>query len=395
MSNPSSAPDLRISVPGIQERAYPLFFGRGMFERLGELIAAELVADHCAVVADARVAALYGEAAVDRLKAAGLSARLFTFPEGEAHKSRVTWSDLTDRLLASGLGRDGFVVALGGGVTGDLAGLVASTYMRGVPLVMVPTSVTAMLDSAVGGKTGVDTPAGKNLVGTFHQPRLVLIDPELLTTLAPEHRHAGLAEGVKTAAIRDAALFGWIEERATKLRDGDTEALEHLVKRSVTLKAQVVATDPEEAGLRQILNFGHTVGHALEALSGYAILHGEAVATGMRIESRLGETLGVTERGTAARLADVLERCGLSEARIVEQAASASTGWFDAERLLTAASADKKVRGGKVRWVLLERIGAVAPDSRGAWTHGLDEDAALAALRAAFPAEADVRDSAS
>jgi 3-dehydroquinate synthase len=275
-------------------------------------------------------------------------------------------------------------VALGGGVTGDLAGFVASTYLRGVPLVSVPTSLLAMLDSSVGGKTGVDTDSGKNLVGTFHHPVLVVVDPDLLSTLPPRHLRAGLAEGVKMAAIRDATLFQTLEEQAPALRDGDPPALLQLIEASIRHKAEVVAADPEETGLRQILNFGHTAGHALETLSGYTQLHGEAVAAGMRLESRLGEAVGVTEPGTTVRLEALLDAVGLLPGK-----------WPGVDELLAAASADKKVRGGIVRWVLLERIGSVAPDSRGAWTHGLDKGAVVAGLRAAFPAEADVRDSAS
>jgi 3-dehydroquinate synthase len=352
---------------------------------MGELVAALPGIDRCVVVADENVAALYGEIAVTSLETAGLPARLTTFPAGEASKSRASWAELTDRLLVDGLARDGLVVALGGGVTGDLAGFVASTYLRGVPLVSVPTSLLAMLDSSVGGKTGVDTDSGKNLVGTFHHPVLVVVDPDLLSTLPPRHLRAGMAEGVKMAAIRDATLFETLEDQAAELRDGDPAALLRLIEASVRHKAEVVAADPAEAGLRQILNFGHTAGHALETLSGYTLLHGEAVAAGMRLESRLGEAVDVTQVGTTARLEALLDAVGLLPPE----------RWPGVDALLAAASVDKKIREGKVRWVLLERIGAVAPDSRGAWTHELDDGAVVAGLRAAFPAEADVRDSAS
>lgn len=392
-SAPASA--LRIGVPTAPERTYPVRVGRGVLDRLGELVAAHGAWTRAVVIADADVGRLYGDAAVKSLEAAGTAARLVTFPPGEAAKSRATWTDLTDRLLAAGLGRDGLVVALGGGVTGDLAGFVASTYMRGVPWVVVPTSLLAMLDSAVGGKTGVDTPAGKNLVGAFHHPRLVVVDPDLLATLPERHLRAGLAEGVKTAAIRDAGLFAWMEDNAAGLRAANSEALDRLVRGCVEHKAEVVGADPEEAGLRQILNFGHTAGHAVELLSGYSLLHGEAVAAGMRLESRLGEALGVTEAGSAERLARLLDACGLPDVL----AGSTPAGTFEAavtpRALLEAAGADKKARGGGVRWVLLERIGAVAPDADGAWSHGFGTETLTRALDAAFPAAADVRDSAS
>lgn len=392
---PSFDAALRVGVPPPAERAYPVLVERGAFGRLGELIAGVPGVASCAVVADASVASLYGDAAVRSIEAAGLPAALTTFPAGEAAKSRSTWAGLTDELQAVGLGRDGLVVALGGGVTGDLAGFVASTYLRGVPLVGVPTSLLAMLDSGLGGKTGVDIPAGKNLVGTFHHPRLVVVDPDLLSTLPPRHVRAGLAEGVKTAAIRDPDLFEFIEDRAAELEGGDPACVERLVEACVRHKADVVAIDPEEAGLRHILNFGHTVGHAVEALSGYTILHGEAVAVGMRLESRLGEVVGVTEPGTADRLAALLDALGLPADLEVAPDGPPAWGRWGVEGVLEAAGADKKARGGRVRWVLLERIGAVARDPGGAWTHALDPATAADGLRGAFPAAADVRDSAS
>ncbi|MGD8496645.1 MAG: 3-dehydroquinate synthase family protein, partial [Gemmatimonadales bacterium] len=220
--SPASESVLRVGVPTAPAPTYPVRLERGAFRRLGEIVAELGDWSRVIVVADATVAALYGEDAVRSLEAAGMAATLETFAAGEAAKSRSTWSELTDRLLAAGLGRDGLVVALGGGVTGDLAGFVAATYMRGLPWVVAPTSLLAMLDSAVGGKTAVDTPDGKNLVGAFHHPRLVVADPDLLATLPPAHVRAGLAEGVKTAAIRDVGLFEWMEEHAAELRGGDT-----------------------------------------------------------------------------------------------------------------------------------------------------------------------------
>lgn len=393
ISDPGSV--LRVGVPTAPAPTYPVRLERGGFQRLGEVVAALGEWPRAVVVADEHVARLYGADAVRRLESAGTAARLETFPAGEAAKSRATWSELTDRLLAAGVGRDGLIVALGGGVTGDLAGFVAATYMRGLPWVVVPTSLLAMLDSSVGGKTAVDTPDGKNLVGAFHHPRLVIVDPDLLATLPPEHLRAGLAEGVKIAAIRDVELFGWMEESATELRAGEAEALGRLVRECVRHKAEIVAVDPEETGLRQILNFGHTAGHALELLSGFSILHGEAVASGMRLESRLGEALGVTEAGSAGRLARLLDACGLPDLLAAPAGERPSGQGVDPAALLNAASGDKKARSGRVRWILLERIGAVAPDVDGNWSHAPDPQMLARGLAAAFPAAADVRDSAS
>lgn len=351
---------LRIAVPETDAPGYSVHIGRGLLRQLGELTATSLVAKRYAIVADERVGRLYGEDARTSLAEAGLDGRLFTFPAGEASKTRESWGALTDRLLNSGFGRDAAVVALGGGVTGDLAGFVAATYMRGVPFVGVPSSLLAMLDSSVGGKTAVDTPGGKNSVGAFHHPALVIVDPALLDTLPDAHRRAGLAEAVKAAAIQDADLFAWIETRAEELAGGSTQLLTELIDRCIRIKAAVVSMDPREDGLREILNFGHTAGHALEVLSGYDMLHGRAVAVGMRLEARLGEAAGATEPGSAERLDNVIRAC-----RIPAPAARLPS----ASRLLEAVASDKKVREGIARWVLLERIGAVARGPGGTWAH--------------------------
>lgn len=336
----------------------------GALDGLGEACRREAAAHRYAVIADAAVAELYGERALASLADAGLGAELHTFRPGEASKSRDTWGRLTDRLLEEGHGRDSAVVALGGGVAGDLAGFVAATFLRGVPVVQVPTTLLAMLDSSVGGKTAVDTPAGKNLVGAFHHPSLVVADPEVLATLPDRQVAAGLAEAAKAGAVADAGLVGWMEERAAELVAGDPEALTRLVRRGVAIKARVVEEDPGEAGPRQVLNFGHTVGHALEARSGWDLLHGEAVAAGMRAEARLGEVLGVTEAGTAARLAGLLDACGHRDRPEAE---------VEPGQLLRAAAADKKARRGELRFVLLEHVGRVARGPRGTWTHPLPE----------------------
>ena len=398
MSEPGAGPDsppLRVRVPGRVGGTYPVHVGRGVLCRLGELAVARAPAHRYVIIADDRVAALYGDTAVGVLAATGRDVDLLTFPAGEVRKSRDTWTDLTDRMLARGAGRDAAVVALGGGVTGDLAGFVASTYMRGIPLIAVPTSLLAMLDSAIGGKTGLDAGTVKNAVGTFHHPRLVVVDPDLLGTLPAVHRTAGLAEALKAAAIADAALFEWIEANVSALRAGAPEELERLVAVCLRIKASVVEEDPEESGRRAILNFGHTAGHALEALSDFALPHGEAVAAGMRIEARLGEAAGVTRPGTASRLAAALDACGLPDARHVDGAETRFGGRVTAGRLLAAAAADKKARKGGLRWVLLHEIGSAAREARGGWSHGFAADGLTVLLDTALRDTADVRDSAS
>lgn len=248
-------------------------------------------------------------------------------------------------------------------------------------MVQVPTTLLAMLDSSVGGKTAIDAGPAKNAIGTYHHPAAVLVDPELLATLPRYQRIAGLAEGVKAAAVRDDALFAWIEEHATALREGDVETTGELIARGVRIKARVVSEDPAETGVRAILNFGHTFGHALESATGFAVLHGEAVAAGMRMEARLGESVRVTEAGTTDRLEGALSACGLPE--VLEPP-------LDLDRILDHARVDKKARAGDLRWVLLRRVGEAACADDGAWTHPIPltecRGPLAAALRKAFEA---------
>ncbi|MXW55610.1 MAG: 3-dehydroquinate synthase [Gemmatimonadales bacterium] len=356
---------LKVGV-GTGDGGYPIRIAPGLLADVGALCRSQAPAHRYAVIADSQVARLFGPAVVAGFDDAGVDATLISFPAGEWNKSRDQWATVSDRMLREGFGRDSVVVALGGGVTGDLAGFVAATYMRGVPVIQIPTTLLAMLDSSVGGKTGVDTEAGKNLIGAFHHPSAVLIDPAVLETLPRHQRCAGLAEAVKTAAILDVELWDWMVREASALSTGDPEASAELIERVVRHKAVVVGDDPLERGRREILNFGHTVGHALEALEGYKLLHGEAVAAGMRVESRLGELLGITERGTSEQLADLLDACGLG-------------GDWETDREPTeirdAMSKDKKARLDRIRCVFLSRLGEVAIDADGRHSFGLgDED---------------------
>ena len=354
---------------------YPIHIEPGLLGDVAAVCRRHAPAHRYAVITDSQVARLYGSTVVASFAGAGLGAELVPFPAGERNKSREQWAALSDRMVRAGFGRDSAVVALGGGVAGDLAGFVAATYMRGLPVVQVPTTLLAMLDSSVGGKTGVDTEAGKNLIGAFHHPSAVLIDPAVLRTLPRHQRCAGLAEAVKTAAILDLELWRWIESRAAHLVGGEPAASAELIERVVRHKAAVVADDPLERGVREILNFGHTVGHALEALEGYKLLHGEAVAAGMRVEARLGESLGITERGTARRVTAALEACGLD-------------GDWETERRPTeireAMSRDKKARQARVRCVFLARVGEVATDPDGRHSFTLDDEALGEPLAAAL-----------
>ena len=270
------------------------------------------------------------------------------FPPGESHKTREQWAHLTDALLAASFGRDTTILALGGGVIGDLAGFVAATYMRGIPFVQLPTTLLAMIDASIGGKTGVDTSAGKNLVGAFHRPRAVLANASVLATLPVSHLRSGLAEAIKHGAIADAQYYGSVDAMLPSIVDRRGTGLQELIARSIEIKASIVRQDEREGGIRRNLNFGHTLGHAIESESGYSLLHGEAIAIGMVLEAMLGETLGVTAAGSAERLRGTLQKAGLP---------TAIPKSLDANRMLAATRTDKKSREGIVEYALIAEIG--------------------------------------
>lgn len=333
---------------------YPVYVEAGAIARLEALVDRHLGTARTALVADAAVYALLQ---AGRLGRGPWSGPALTFPSGEPSKTREQWSRLTDALLNEGYGRDSALVALGGGVAGDLAGFVAATYMRGLPYVQVPTSLLAMVDASVGGKTGVDAPEGKNLIGAFHPPVAVVADPRVLATLSDRDFRGGMAEAVKHGLIADPAYFAWLEAEADALLARREPALTHLVRRSVELKAEVVSEDERETGRRAILNAGHTVAHALELVSGYALPHGDAVALGLVAECALAERLGLAPRGLGHRVAGLLARFGLP-VRLPAPVAS--------DRLMAAMATDKKNRGAQVRFALPRAIGEMEPGE--AWT---------------------------
>jgi 3-dehydroquinate synthase len=351
--------------------SYPVLVAPGLLGRLEALVAEHLGASRVVLIADA---AVYGLLQAGRLGRAPWTGSALTFPPGEASKTRERWAGLTDLLLAQGYGRDSGIVALGGGVAGDLAGFVAATYMRGIPCIQVPTSLLAMLDASVGGKTGVDTPEGKNLIGAFHPPVAVLADPRALATLPERDFRGGMAEAVKHGLIADAEYFGWMEREAEALLRRDEAALTHLVRRSVEIKAEVVSGDEREGGRRAILNAGHTVAHALEQVSAYAIPHGEAVALGLVAECALAEALGVAPSGLGTRVAGLLGRFGLP-VRLA--------GLLEEEALVRAMAADKKSRGARVRFAFPRALGSMDP--AGGWTREAPVEAIRQALGTIAP----------
>jgi len=348
---------------------YDVTVAPGALERVAET-ASGSGAHRYAVITDDNVGPLYGARIRDALGTARTT--MLTVPAGEAHKTRDTWARLTDELLAAGFGRDSLIVALGGGVVGDVAGFVAATYMRGIPFVQVPTTLLAMVDASIGGKTGVDTPAGKNLVGAFHQPLAVVVDPSVLATLPREHLRAGFAEVIKHGAIADEAYLDRAVAAASDLSSLDVtgDAMIDLVSRSIEIKADVVRRDEREGGLRKILNFGHTIGHAVELLSDYSMLHGDAIAVGMSYESALAERCGVAAAGTAERIQRAVKAAGFEGRRPAS---------MPPDRIVAATHGDKKARAGRVEYALPSRVGAMAGAST-RWSIAVEDELVLSVL---------------
>lgn len=326
---------------------YPVRIGHGTLGSAGPEIARQTKATSAAVVTAAPVGRRYAATLLRSLRDAGVRARRIEVPDGDASKNLRQTAKLYEALLDLGADRGTAVVALGGGTVGDLAGFAAATYLRGVPLVQVPTTLLAMVDASIGGKVGVNLPRGKNLVGAFYQPRLVWADTAVLRSLPPRQRAAGLAEVVKAGAILDARLFERLERDAERALALEPEALLPIVERACAIKANVVERDEREAGPRMLLNFGHTLAHAVEALRRYRVLHGEAVAMGMVFAARRSEELGLAAAGTAERIERLCARLGLP----VELPDLPRRAYLDALRV------DKKRREARIRFVALRGIG--------------------------------------
>jgi 3-dehydroquinate synthase len=340
--------ELRVSLGS---RSYPIVIGAGWLRSVGtrirEIIGRKAI--RAAVISDSRVAPLYVPTVAESLRAAGFAVSEIQIAEGEPHKNLAWLALVYDRLVEAQIERSSPVVAVGGGVVGDLAGFAAATMLRGVPFVQVPTTLLAQVDASIGGKTGINHAAGKNLIGAFHQPRLVAIDIETLRTLPRREYVAGLAEVVKYGAILDAELFERLEHSVDGLLHQDVELLAGTVQRCCSLKAAVVEQDETERDYRAILNFGHTIGHAIETLTEYRrLLHGEAVAIGMVCAARLSHAVGSLPRDGVDRLEKLLRAFGLPTQVPTDLAR---------EQIALTIEADKKAAGGKIKFVCLEQIG--------------------------------------
>ena len=352
----------------LASNSYPVYLGSGLLAA-AELLERHLGSGKTLIVSNDVVAPLY----LDRVRTSlgKRDVEIHTIPDGERFKTVETWYSVIDKLVGMQARRDTTIVALGGGVIGDIAGFAAASYMRGIRFLQLPTTLLAQVDASVGGKTAINHARGKNLVGAFHQPAAVIIDSATLASLPEREINAGLAEVVKYGAINDAGFFSWLEDNAAAIRQRREDALDHLIHESVKNKAEIVSQDEKEAGIRALLNFGHSFGHALEAESNYSrFLHGEAVSIGMVTAARLSEIRGLCQAGTAQRLATLLRILGLP----VEQPAD-----IKIKGLIQALALDKKAVASGLRLVLLKAIGNAVVDNQSSG------DDILAAMKQSVP----------
>jgi len=332
---------------GLDDRSYPIYIGSGLISR-ADLLRPYLRSPKAAVISNTTVAPLYLAGLSAVLQNLGVEPIPVILPDGEAYKNAETMGLIYDALLSNRCERSTPVVALGGGVIGDMAGFAAATYLRGVPFIQIPTTLLAQVDSSVGGKTGINHPLGKNMIGAFYQPQVVLADISTLNTLPDKELRAGIAEVIKYGLIRDLPFFEWLEQNMEKLLARDQAALEYAIARSCQNKAEVVAADERERGERALFNLGHTFGHAIEAGMGYGTwLHGEAVSAGTLLAADLSRRLGWLSEADVERIRKLHERAGLP---VVAPA-------LGAEKYLQLMGLDKKVAGGKMRFILLKAIG--------------------------------------
>jgi 3-dehydroquinate synthase len=348
------------------ERSYPIYIGRNNLDMVGELMKKKGLHGKAACVTNTTVGKLYGKRVLDSLGKAGFDVFRIDIPDGEEHKCLEWLTYIYDKLTEYKMERQSPIVALGGGVVGDIAGFAAATYLRGVPYIQVPTTLLSQVDSSVGGKTGVNHPKGKNLIGAFYQPNMVLLDVAVLKTLEERDIKAGFAEVIKYGIIGDAGLFSFLEANyADVLNLGD--ALLYVVKTSCGIKARVVEVDEKEAGIRSILNFGHTFGHAVETMTGYKELrHGEAVAFGMAAAARLSFKLGLCSKDVCKRIERLLAKVTLPiKLSDIDDQLSAS-------ELFKVVELDKKAAGGKIKYVMVEDIGKVVFKQMGATDFSID-----------------------
>ena len=339
----------RLSID-LGERSYDILIGRGLRKRVGELLKAAFDPSRVVVITHPSINNLYGEEVMENFVAQGWATDIIEVPEGESSKNLSQAEKLYDHLLELNCDRKSVLVALGGGVIGDLVGFVAATYQRGIPFIQVPTTLLSQVDSSVGGKTAVDHPKGKNMIGVFYQPRLVVVDLETLRTLPSNEYRAGLAEIVKYGVISDASLFEFLEAHCKEILSLDHECLSHIIETSCAIKAEVVEKDERESRYRMILNFGHTLGHAIESLTDYSsFIHGEAVAIGMVRAAKLSHSMGKCSEEVPKRLEALLKKLGLP----VEMPK------LESSAVIESLYHDKKTMNHKIKFILVKEIGSI------------------------------------
>ncbi len=332
----------------LAERSYPILIGENLLDR-ADLFRPHLASANVAIVTNPLVGKHYLQRLVSTLQTLGIQPIVITLPDGEAYKTAATLQLIYDALLQNRCDRKTTLIALGGGVIGDMCGYAAATYQRGIPFIQIPTTLLAQVDSSVGGKTGINHPLGKNMIGAFYQPKLVVADTTTLNSLPDRELSAGLAEVIKYGLLGDEKFFNWIEMHCEKLLTRDTNALTYAIQRSCEMKAEIVAADERESGRRALLNYGHTFGHAIEAAMGYGNwLHGEAVAAGMVMASQLSSKMGMISAADVARIVALLQRAKLP----------IKPPKISAEEMLRWMQSDKKNQAGKIHFILLLRLGA-------------------------------------
>ncbi len=361
----------KVKVSPDKRNSYEILIGPGVLNRIAVDLAEAKIAHWYALITDSNVAEIYGKALFKELESALGNAKMIVFPAGEKNKNRKNKALIEDRMLDFGFGRDCAIIALGGGVVGDLAGFVAATYMRGIPCIQVPTTLVACVDSSVGGKTAVDTSHGKNLIGSFHQPQRVYADIDALKTLEPKHISEGLAEVIKYGVIKSSGFFSYLEKNIEKIFKLDDTALLDITEISCQIKAEVVREDEREQNLRKILNFGHTVGHAIEQLSKYTVSHGEAISVGMVIEGEIALERTEWTKEDQQRLVQLLKKARLPVEMPYE---------VDVEEIIEIMKIDKKARRGKIEISLPVSIGKMR-EIEGSYGIRVDEQAIKAAFK--------------
>ncbi|MBI2647097.1 3-dehydroquinate synthase [Candidatus Woesearchaeota archaeon] len=337
--------DLREEI----DNSYDILIDTGLFDNLADELKNKPIANAYAIVTDSIVGKIYGKKLLKNLQHKNVHAHLITFPAGEKRKNRKTKEDIENDMLKLEFGRDTCIIALGGGVVGDVAGFVAATYMRGAPYIQIPTTLLAMVDSSIGGKVGIDTNHAKNAIGAFYHPKKVIIDLNFLKTLPKNELANGLAETIKHALIKDKDFFHFLENNIDEILQYDLDVLKYVIKRSCEIKASIVMQDEKEKGLRRILNYGHTIGHAIETASNYKITHGIAISIGMGYAAKLSAKLGFLDEGSVIRQNNLLRYVGLPH--------SLSYYKLKPKKILEYIRYDKKITNGKINFILLNSIG--------------------------------------